>query len=125
MQRTESFKIPEIVDTLAAWTLAILWVLPLLYAVWTAFHPSEFSAKFTLLAPLTLENFDDIKVDDLVLLIVEDDVHYAKLIMDVAHEHGFKALVATRGLDALALANDYNPTAVSLDVSGHAIEEQP
>ena len=46
-----------IVDTIAAWLLAILWVLPLLYAVWTAFHPSEFSAKFSLSAPLTLENF--------------------------------------------------------------------
>ncbi len=47
-----------LVDTVAAWLLAILWVLPLLYAVWTAFHPSEFSARFTLLAPLTLENFE-------------------------------------------------------------------
>lgn len=46
------------VDTIAAWLLAILWVLPLLYAVWTAFHPSEFSAKFVLSAPLTLENFE-------------------------------------------------------------------
>ncbi len=44
-------------DTLAAWGLAILWILPLAYAVWTAFHPAEFSAKFSLTAPLTLENF--------------------------------------------------------------------
>jgi sn-glycerol 3-phosphate transport system permease protein len=47
-----------LVDTVAAWLLAIVWVLPLLYAVWTAFHPSEFSARFALLAPLTLENFE-------------------------------------------------------------------
>ena len=44
-------------DTLAAWGLAILWILPLAYAVWTAFHPAEVSAKFSLTAPLTLENF--------------------------------------------------------------------
>jgi len=44
-------------DTMAAWGLAILWILPLAYAVWTAFHPAEFSAKFSLTAPLTLENF--------------------------------------------------------------------
>ncbi|MEG6504862.1 carbohydrate ABC transporter permease [Nitratidesulfovibrio sp. 1201_IL3209] len=44
-------------DTAAAWTLALLWALPLLYAVWTAFHPSEFSTRFSLTAPLTLENF--------------------------------------------------------------------
>ncbi len=44
-------------DTAAAWMLAILWGLPLLYAIWTAFHPAEFSTSFNLLAPLTLENF--------------------------------------------------------------------
>lgn len=44
-------------ETVAAWLLALLWVLPLAYAVWTAFHPAEFSARFTLFAPLTLENF--------------------------------------------------------------------
>ncbi len=48
---------PGWLDTLAAWLLALLWILPLLYAVWTAFHPSEYSTRFTLLAPLTLENF--------------------------------------------------------------------
>jgi sn-glycerol 3-phosphate transport system permease protein len=47
----------RLVETAAAWTLAILWVLPLLYAVWTAFHPPEFSVRFTPTAPLTLENF--------------------------------------------------------------------
>jgi sn-glycerol 3-phosphate transport system permease protein len=44
-------------DHVGAWLLALIWVLPLVYAVWTAFHPSEFSAKFVLTAPLTLENF--------------------------------------------------------------------
>ena len=44
-------------DTVAAWLLAIVWILPLAYAVWTAFHPAEFSAKFSITAPLTLENF--------------------------------------------------------------------
>lgn len=44
-------------ETVAAWLLAVLWILPLAYAIWTAFHPPEFSARFTLLAPLTLDNF--------------------------------------------------------------------
>jgi sn-glycerol 3-phosphate transport system permease protein len=44
-------------DTLAAWVLALLWIAPLFYAFWTAFHPSEFSTHFTLSAPLTLYNF--------------------------------------------------------------------
>ena len=44
-------------ETAGAWLLAILWILPLAYAVWTAFHPAEFSARFDPRAPLTLENF--------------------------------------------------------------------
>ena len=48
---------PGWIDTLAAWVLALLWILPLVYAVWTAFHPSEYSTRFSLLAPLTLDNF--------------------------------------------------------------------
>jgi sn-glycerol 3-phosphate transport system permease protein len=45
------------VDTVAAWLLAILWILPLVYAFWTAFHPAEFSTRFDLTAPWTLDNF--------------------------------------------------------------------
>jgi len=48
---------PTWIDTLAAWVLALLWILPLAYAVWTAFHPPEYSTRFELLAPLTLDNF--------------------------------------------------------------------
>jgi sn-glycerol 3-phosphate transport system permease protein len=44
-------------ETFAAWLLGLLWVLPLLYAFWTAFHAPEFSTRFVLSAPLTLENF--------------------------------------------------------------------
>jgi sn-glycerol 3-phosphate transport system permease protein len=44
-------------ETLAAWLLGLLWILPLAYAVWTAFHSREYSARFVLGAPLTLGNF--------------------------------------------------------------------
>jgi sn-glycerol 3-phosphate transport system permease protein len=44
-------------ETAAAWLLGLLWVLPLAYAFWTAFHPGEFSTHFVPTAPLTLENF--------------------------------------------------------------------
>ncbi len=44
-------------ETAAAWLLGILWILPLVYAFWTAFHPAEFSTRFVLSAPLTLDNF--------------------------------------------------------------------
>ncbi len=44
-------------ETVAAWLLAIIWILPLAYAVWTAFHPGEYATRFALFAPLTLDNF--------------------------------------------------------------------
>ena len=53
---------------------------------------------------------------DSILLIVEDDPHYARIIVDLARDKGFKVLVAMRGADALDLAKQYQPTAVSLDV---------
>ena len=53
---------------------------------------------------------------DAVLLIVEDDPHYARILVDLARDRGLKVLVAHRGADALALAREYPPTAVSLDV---------
>ena len=53
---------------------------------------------------------------DAVLLIVEDDPHYARVLLDLARDRGFKGLVAMRGADALALARKYLPTAISLDI---------
>jgi sn-glycerol 3-phosphate transport system permease protein len=44
-------------ETGAAWLLAVLWIAPLVYAFWAAFHPSEYAIHFTLFAPLTLDHF--------------------------------------------------------------------
>ena len=46
-------------ETIGAWVLAILWISPLLYAFWAAFHGSEYAIHFDLFAPLTLENFKE------------------------------------------------------------------
>jgi sn-glycerol 3-phosphate transport system permease protein len=43
-------------ETIGAWMLGVLWLLPLLYAVWTAFHPAAYATHFDPLAPLTLKN---------------------------------------------------------------------
>ena len=53
---------------------------------------------------------------DTILLIVEDDPHYARVLIDLARDKGFKVLVANRGAEALELAKQFQPTAVSLDV---------
>ena len=53
---------------------------------------------------------------DTILLIVEDDPHYARVLIDLARDKGFKVLSASRGAEALELAKQFQPTAVSLDV---------
>jgi sn-glycerol 3-phosphate transport system permease protein len=52
-----SFPPTKLIWTAAVWLFALIWALPLLYAIWAAFHPSAFATRFDLLAPLTLENF--------------------------------------------------------------------
>jgi HAMP domain-containing protein/CheY-like chemotaxis protein/signal transduction histidine kinase len=68
----------------------------------------------------TIEQIPDdrleIQAGDAILLIVEDDPHYARILIDLARDRGFKVLHAVRGDDALELAKQYQPTAVSLDV---------
>jgi CheY-like chemotaxis protein len=53
---------------------------------------------------------------DHVLLIVEDDPHYARVLLGLAREKGFKGIVATRGNAALSLARQFQPTAITLDI---------
>jgi HAMP domain-containing protein/signal transduction histidine kinase/DNA-binding response OmpR family regulator len=79
---------------------------------------SAFSAAR--LAELAVERLPDDRANlqpgDMTLLIVEDDLRYNLIICELARRAGFKVLVAMRGIDALALAREYQPTAVSLDV---------
>ncbi|HTW50471.1 MAG TPA: HAMP domain-containing protein [Stellaceae bacterium] len=86
--------------------------------------PAVNGGGIALIAPkqpdLTIEPLPDdrklLQPGDATLLIVEDDPHYARIVADLAHDQGLKVLIATRGADALALAQEYQPTAVSLDV---------
>jgi HAMP domain-containing protein/signal transduction histidine kinase/DNA-binding response OmpR family regulator len=72
------------------------------------------------LAELPVERVPDdraiLQPGDTTLLIVEDDPHYARILADLAHDAAFKVLVAMRGTDALTLALEYQPAAISLDV---------
>ena len=59
---------------------------------------------------------DEIGEGDMVLLIVDDDPHYARTLLGLARDRGFKGIVANRGQAALAAARQYRPTAITLDV---------
>ena len=86
--------------------------------------PSPFSSAPALQAAATQERVveqlpDDrlnLEPGDTILLIVEDDPHYARVLIDLARDKGFKVLVASRGAEALELAKQFQPAAVSLDV---------
>jgi CheY-like chemotaxis protein/signal transduction histidine kinase len=89
---------------------------------------SDRSATFTTTVQLSSFNMQERAIEqvpddretlqpgDAVLLVVEDDPHYSRVLRDLARDKGFKVLVAGRGAEALALAREFRPSAVSLDV---------
>jgi CheY-like chemotaxis protein len=68
---------------------------------------------------LTNEVGDDrekIKAGDRTLLIVDNDVSFARFLLETARERGFKGLVTSMGASALAMAREYAPDAITLDI---------
>jgi CheY-like chemotaxis protein len=59
---------------------------------------------------------DDIKPHDDVLLIVENDLGFAKVLLDAARQQGFKGIVAGSGAAALAMVREYAPAVITLDI---------
>jgi HAMP domain-containing protein/signal transduction histidine kinase/CheY-like chemotaxis protein len=59
---------------------------------------------------------ETIQPGDPVVLIVENDLPFAKLLLETAREKGFKGLVTSLGAAALAMTREYNPAAVTLDI---------
>jgi len=55
--RSSFFNFQNVLETVAAWFLALFWIAPLAYAFWAAFHPGEYAVHFDIFAPLTLGNF--------------------------------------------------------------------
>lgn len=57
-----------------------------------------------------------IQQGDRVLLIIEDDIDFAKIILDLAREEGFKGIIAMRGFQVMELIKNYKPDAITLDI---------
>ena len=59
---------------------------------------------------------EDVQQGDRVVLIIEDDATFARTVLDTARERGFKGIVALRGDSGLALAHEFQPDAIVLDM---------
>ncbi len=83
-------------------------------------HALEVQPARTILPVLREEHIADdrenIASGDLTLLIVDDDPHYARILLGLARDSGFKGVVATKGSHALALTRQFQPAAISLDI---------
>jgi HAMP domain-containing protein/CheY-like chemotaxis protein/signal transduction histidine kinase len=78
-------------------------------------------AQLIRMLPAVREEFvpddrESIEPGDAVVLIIEDDPHYARILLGLARDKGFKGLVATKGATGLSLARQFLPSAISLDI---------
>ncbi len=67
-------------------------------------------------SPLISDDRTTIERGDRVLLIVEDDVNFARILLDMAQQQGFKVITAQNGSTGLMLAQQFLPSAVLLDI---------
>ncbi|MEJ1239492.1 HAMP domain-containing protein [Chryseolinea sp. T2] len=64
----------------------------------------------------TGDDRSSIQQDDMVVLIVEDDLRFGKILIERAHESNLKAVVATNYLEVFDFINRFTPIAITLDV---------
>ncbi len=67
-------------------------------------------------SPTIEDDRNSLETGDRVLLIVEDDVNFARILLDTGRRQGFKGIVALQGDTALAMAREYQPHAITLDL---------
>ena len=66
--------------------------------------------------PAIEDDREKIREGDKKILIIEDDANFAKVLRDLAHEHGYKAIIALDGEIGLYHADYYQPDAIILDL---------
>jgi signal transduction histidine kinase/HAMP domain-containing protein/CheY-like chemotaxis protein len=76
-----------------------------------------------------LDDRESVQPGNQVLLMLEGDARFAGILLEAAHQKGFKAIVTTRGAQAQALVERFKPVAITLDpgltdIDGWALLEQ-
>jgi signal transduction histidine kinase/DNA-binding response OmpR family regulator len=82
---------------------------------------SSTGARNVIVSPTFREEYieddrDRVVAGDPLVLIIENDPHYARVLLSLVREEGFKGIVCSQGSTGLSLARVYNPTAISLDI---------
>ncbi|MBW4434112.1 MAG: response regulator [Pelatocladus maniniholoensis HA4357-MV3] len=79
--------------------------------------PTPSSPHTPLTSPtLVIDDRNNIQPGDRTLLIVEDDTKFARILLDMARQCDFKGILAHSGNTGLVLAQEYQPTAILLDI---------
>ena len=73
-------------------------------------------AVYGAVKPQVKDDRNGIQEGDRVLLIVEDDPNFGRILLDMANQRGFKGVLAQRGEDAVLLASQIKPHAITLDI---------
>jgi len=82
----------------------------------TAYTPSTRSEYLRQVGVEVVDDRNAIQSGDCVMLIIEDDASFSKVLLEMAREHDFKALVANRGDSGIALTHGFHPDAITLDI---------
>ncbi|MGF7050292.1 HAMP domain-containing protein/signal transduction histidine kinase/CheY-like chemotaxis protein [Paenibacillus sp. DS2015] len=63
-----------------------------------------------------VDDRDHIEPGDRVFLIIEDDLKFNEILLNLLHKRNIKAVITAKGSNALELASKYKPAAITLDL---------
>ncbi|RED66257.1 HAMP domain-containing protein [Cohnella lupini] len=63
-----------------------------------------------------IDDRNDIQPGDRVFLIIEDDRKFNEIMLEALRKKGIKAVISSKGLNALELVHKYKPVAITLDL---------
>ncbi|RXZ81530.1 response regulator [Paenibacillaceae bacterium] len=90
-------------------------VVPAIREAAAGFSPQSAATTGTV-AEFVEDDRDQLGEQDKVVLIIEDDLNFAKVLLDIARARGFKGIVALQGDKGLAYVWSYKPDAILLDI---------
>ena len=92
---------------------------PVSTEVVVAGHPREGQGTFNGVrtgGAVPEDDRNSIQTGDRVILLIDDDQHFGRIVVDLNHGLGYKTLVATTGAEGLALARQWKPSGILLDL---------